>query len=354
MNSRYLIHIPVRRAAVEMIVAALLCLSLFHHVSAQGSGETTKAGTTAAQFLKIDPTPRAAAFGGAFAAVASDVSALYWNPSGISRLTRNEGILSHTGWIADINYNFGGVVVPLGSIGTIGASVMTLGTEDMDVRTVDEPEGTGEKFGAGDLAAGLSYARNLTDRFSIGFTAKYIREYIWHMTASTFALDVGTLYRTDFHGLTIGMSITNFGGKMKYEGRDAITYINVNPGKAGTNDKVVADIRTDEWSLPLAFRVGLAAEPVAADAHHLIVAIDAIHANDNTECINFGAEYTFMDMISLRGGYRSLFRTDSEEGLTLGGGVRYDLAGTTLKADYSWAYFGRLKSVQRFSFAVEF
>jgi hypothetical protein len=60
----------------------------------------------------------------------------------------------------------------------------------------------------------------LTDRFSIGFTAKFVQERIWNSTASGFAFDVGTLYRTPFNDLMIGASISNFGTSMKLDGRD--------------------------------------------------------------------------------------------------------------------------------------
>jgi hypothetical protein len=321
---------------------------------AQGGKEITKVGTTVGQFLKIEVTPRASALGGTFSAIADDASALYWNVAGIAGINRNELLLAHTNWLEDLKHEFGGVVMPLGDFGTMGLSVMWMGTEDMDVRTVEQPEGTGEKFAVGDLAVGVSYARSLTDKFSIGFTGKYIRETIWHMNASTFALDIGTLYRTHYHGLTLGMSVTNFGGKMKFEGRDAIAYINVNPGKNGTNDKVVSDIRIDEWALPLVFRVGLSAEPIANDLHRLTIAVDALHPNDNTESVNIGAEYVFEDFVSLRGGYKALFRRDSEEGLTLGGGIQYGLGKNDIRVDYSWSAFGRLISVQRWSLGIVF
>ena len=63
----------------------------------------------------------------------------------------------------------------LGDFGNIGFSFTSLSMEDMKVRTVEQPDGTGENFSAGDMAIGLSYARNLTDRFSVGITAKYIK-----------------------------------------------------------------------------------------------------------------------------------------------------------------------------------
>ena len=141
---------------------------------------------------------------------------------------------------------------------------------------------------------------------------------------------------------------------MKFEGRDAIAYINVNPGKNGSNDKVVSDIRIDEWALPLVFRVGLSAEPIANDLHRLTIAIDALHPNDNTESVNIGTEYVFEDFVSLRGGYKALFRRDSEEGLTLGGGIQYGLGKNDIRVDYSWSDFGRLISVQRMSVGIVF
>ena len=88
------------------------------------------------------------------------------------------------------------------------------------VRTVDYPEGDGRKWDATSLAFGLTYARNLTDRFSIGFNAKYIRESIWSESASGFAIDVGTLYLSEIPGLTLGASISNFGTTMQLDGRD--------------------------------------------------------------------------------------------------------------------------------------
>ena len=63
--------------------------------------------------------------------------------------------------------------------------------DEMDVRTIEMPEGTGEHFKAGGMAIGLSYARSLTDQFSIGFNAKYVREYLWNMSSTSFGIDVG-------------------------------------------------------------------------------------------------------------------------------------------------------------------
>ena len=84
--------------------------------------------------------------GSAFVAIANDATALYWNPAGISRLPGNEMVFIHSAWIADINYDFVGAVFQLKNKGAIGISLISLSTQEMKVRTIDQPEGTGEMF----------------------------------------------------------------------------------------------------------------------------------------------------------------------------------------------------------------
>ncbi|KPL26671.1 MAG: hypothetical protein AMS23_00845 [Bacteroides sp. SM1_62] len=330
----------------------------------------TKVGTTAAQFLKIGVGARAIAMGGAFVAVANDVTGLYWNPAGIARLHRNEAILLHTEWLADVNFDYAGIAIHLGNAGTIGASITSVGMADMKVRTELQPEGTGEFFAAGDIAGSIAYSRNLTDRFSIGFNAKYIHQRIWHMSSSGFAIDVGTLFTTQFKDMKIGMSISNFGTNMKMSGRDTRQFIDINPDAEGSNDKIPSHLQLDSWPLPLIFRVGVSIDPINNDKNRLTLALDALHPNDNTERLNIGAEYCLRNTIFLRAGLKSVAFTmpssgakfgimdpvtDSEEGLTLGAGVNLSFGGfATLKLDYAYAEFGRLNDVQRFSLSIQF
>lgn len=315
----------------------------------------TKAGTTAAQFLKIDVGGRAIGMGGAFVAAANDATSLYWNAAGIAGVERKEIHVMHANWLADTNFDFAGVVLPLGAFGTLGASVTSLSMPEMEVRTVFYPEGTGERFTAGDLAAGLSYARMLTDRFAIGFTAKYVRQHIWDMSASSVALDFGTRFTTDFHGMILGMSISNFGNKMRFEGKNTRVFYDFSDAEYGDNDKLPAYLQTDKWSLPLLFRVGVAMPVLNNEANRLMVAADATHPNDDTENLNLGVEYAFRKWIFLRAGYKALGSRDSEEGLTLGAGFDSAIFGATrLRVDYAWADWGRLSSVNRFSFALGF
>jgi hypothetical protein len=246
------------------------------------------------------------------------------------------------------------LALPLRGIGVLGFSVTSLTVPDDKVRTVTEPEGTGEYWGAQDLAVNLSFARKLTDKFSIGGNIKFIQQTIWHSHANTFAMDLGALFVTPFKGIRLGASLANYGGELRMTGRDQKLSVDPDLINQGNVEFVNALYETDAFPLPLIFRVGLSGELVRTKALRLSYAIDALHPNDNTEAVNTGFELAVGETFFLRGGHANLFRENAEEGLTLGGGLHYRLWGTQaiLRIDYSYVDFGRLKYVNRVSIGI--
>ncbi|MCW8805033.1 MAG: PorV/PorQ family protein [Ignavibacteriaceae bacterium] len=321
------------------------------------SKDVSKVGTTAAVFLEIPAGAHAVGMGGAFVSQANDASALYWNVGGISTIEKYDLNITNMTWIGDTKYNFIGLVLPLGEFGTLGLSFTSLSMDDMAVTTVEKPEGTGEFFSAGDISFGVSYARNLTDRFSIGFTLKYIQESIWHMTAEGFGIDAGVLFKTDILGrLIIGASISNFGTSMQLDGRDTRYFIRVDEGKQGSNDRIPTNIEMDSWELPLIFRIGVSDNIVQNDIYRFTASLDAIHPNNDYESLNIGGEFAFMEFLMIRGGYNSLFLQDGEGGLSLGIGVNSKMlfSDALIQFDYAFRDFGRLQNVNMFSIEFKF
>lgn len=332
---------------------AALALAVFFFSTA--SGQVTKVGTTAATFLSIPVGARALGMGGAFVGVANDASAMYWNPAGIAPLVKTEALFSHADWIADIGFNYGGIVIPLHEFGTIGLNFTSMSMDDMERTTEDQPEGTGEMFSAGSLAVGVCYARSLTEWFSIGANIKYINEHIWNSTASGFAIDLGTLFQTPFDGLKFGAGISNFGQKLQMSGSDLSVLKDISPNN-GNNPNVPAALTTDAFDIPLVLRIGFAYEPIVNEDEHLTLAVDAAHPNDNSESLNLGGEFTVLnELLALRAGYKALGALDSEEKYTLGGGVRYEFTpGMIAHVDYAYEQFGRLQNVHKFAITLQY
>lgn len=328
--------------------ACSLGLLLLLAMDPASSFAQSKVGTTAAQFLGIAVGGRAVAMGGAYVAEGQDVSSLYWNPGAVVQATKTEFSFVNTNWLVGSKFRWFGLMFNFDGDNTVGLSLTQLDYGEEDVTTVAAPEGTGDRWDAKDMAIGISYARRLTDRFSIGGSAKYISQRIWNETASTFSFDAGLLFVTDFNGLRIGMSMSNFGGDLKLDGRDLLQRVDIDPNNAGSNKTLVGSLKTDSWPTPLLFRVGVSMDVVKNDLMSATIAVDALRPNDNTESVNVGAEVGWQDMVFFRGGYRSLFgqenafnRNAEQDGLTLGAGVKYRMEGiATIEVNYAYMKFG--------------
>ena len=193
------------------------------------------------------------------------------------------------------------------------------------------------------MAASVSYARNLTDAFSIGGTWKYVQQKIWNESASSMAFDLGLLFITDFNEMRLGMSISNFGSDMQMEGKDLLQRIDIDPDVEGDNETIVSLLKTESWPLPLFFRVGVAYDLLNSENRRFTVLADALRPSDNSETVNIGGEFALNDLFFLRGGYKSLFRDDSYEGPTFGVGFLYDkIPGWSLTIDYAFTSYDEI------------
>ena len=220
------------------------------------------------------------------------------------------------------------------------------------LRLFEQQNGTGQFWSASDLAVSLSYSRNLTDRFSIGGTVKYISENIYDVSATGFGVDVGLLFYTQLEGLSLGMNISNFGTEMQLDGKSLLQPIDIDPANTGNNSNISGQLLTEAWALPLTFSVGLAYNAINNEDWRLTLAADALIPNNQSTYGNVGMELTYANLISLRGGYNSLLKDDAQEGLTAGVGVQYDFGGFFAKFDYSYTDFGVFDPISRFALSV--
>lgn len=317
----------------------------------------SKAGTAAAQFLKIGVGPRATALAGSFTGLSDDATALFWNPAGAAWLEQNQFAAVHTEWFANIDHDFLGLVVPVSGASTVGLSFTTLNVQEMEQTTIEEPEGTGIFFDVQDIAIGVSFARQMTDRFSFGLTTKFVRQSIFNESASTLAVDVGGMLRTGFKGMRLGIAMTNFGGKLRLDGRDLIVSYDDAPEQSG-NPLTSAKLETQGWPLPAAFRIGLALDVIGLregfllrESQRLTLTADGYNTNDAPETMSLGVEYGWNDSFFLRGGYRI---NHDVESFSAGAGVQIPVQRWMIQADYAVSNMADLGFIQRIGMGIRF
>ncbi|MBN8588710.1 MAG: PorV/PorQ family protein [Rhodothermia bacterium] len=331
--------------------ALVLLASLFLNLSFALA--QSKTGTTIGQFLLIEPSARAMGMANASVTTYGDPSSGYFNPAAPAWEPRTAVQFSHGAWLAGISHQFATADLRLGQTDALSVSVTSLNSGEIAVRTVEQPLGTGEQYQVKDLALSVGYSRKLSDRFSAGVNLKYVTERIWNSALQAGALDFGVMYKLPF-GAQLGASLSNFGTKGKFDGKDLRVRFDANPDKYGDNSSLPAALVTEAHQLPVLFRVGMDYPVSLGKKAQAIFAVNAYHPSDNTESVSFGTEITLFETFSLRGGYQHLFQQDHETGLTLGAGIHYEIDQYRFRFDYGWADFGRLGSSQRFGFAFEF
>ncbi|MDK9699092.1 MAG: PorV/PorQ family protein [bacterium] len=234
-----------------------------------------KVGTSTFQFLKIGPSARAVAMGEAFIGIANDASATYYNPGAMIVMKQPKFMFTHVSYPAGVKYDYVAGIYPMPQVyGVAGAFVSGLTTDNITETTPEMPYGTGRTFNVSEWTIGGSYCQRLTDKFSVGFTGRYIRSDLADVSANGWSADVGTYYETGWRNIRIAMVIQNFGPDVKY-------------------------IQT-EHTLPMIFKFGGAAEVYKRNDHTVLVAFEGWHPNDNIEMVAIGAEYDWRNFVQFR------------------------------------------------------
>lgn len=316
-----------------------------------------KVGSTSMQFLKVMPSARATALGEAYAVWATGAEAIFWNPAGLARLDNMEFSTTYINWLFDAQQGALAYALAIQGFGALGIQVQYVDFGEFEETTnerpyINDPERpglTGRTFKPFSYLIGMSYARDLTDKFSVGIGMKYAHESLFdgrRVTAQvrqgvreevdTWAngllFDFGIRYDTGYRSIHIGSAIQNFGADVKYAKES-------NP-------------------VPLLFRIGIGADIMgpngllypSSEGNRLSVAFDIFHPNDYAQQMHAGVEYEFVGSFALRGGYKFNYDFD---GLTLGGGIKHALEGVRLSVDYSYGAMGTfLGNVQRISLGI--
>ncbi len=333
---------------ISKIIAAVAIA--FFAASSLHAGEFSKIGTAGAQFLKIGVGARYTAMGEASVADVDDGYALYWNPAALGTLTQSHLEFTTISYISDVSLNYVSFAKPL-AFGSIGASVTALTSGDMEITTIEQPDGTGKMFSASSYAIAVGYARRWTEFFSFGLSAKYVTERISEERASGIAFDFGTMLHPGYRNLRIGMNISNLGPELKYSGPEL--NFNYNPTEDNNSfDDAKGVLNVDSYDLPLVFRIGAAYDLQYSPSTRMTLSVEARDPSDSEQQGSFGAELAFQETFFLRGGWKLNYE---EQSATVGAGLNLKVwSGTDMSMNYAFADFGRLSSVHRFSLGLRF
>ncbi|MFA5403576.1 MAG: PorV/PorQ family protein [Ignavibacteria bacterium] len=308
------------------IFITVIVILIYSNSFGQGSGNKY-----AGEFLAIGVGGRPLGMGGAFVSLANDVTAGYWNPALLSKINYPQFSLMHDARFGNlVNYNYGAVGFPFGKNASIGISAIIMGVDDIsDTRNaLIDLNGNGildpgerldpdriTKFNTSDYAFYLTYAKKHSENFSYGANLKIIRRNIAEESAWGLGLDIGASYIL-MNRILLGANLQDI----------TTTYLTWSTGKKEVitpTAKLGAGYMINLWKGVLTpamdFDVRFENRRSSANANIGPVSFD-MHA---------GAEYTFQNLFSIRGGYNDIGN------LTLGAGIKIP----KINIDYSFVKF---------------
>ena len=348
----------------------------------QGTQDNTAYGGASGEFLLLGAGARGAALGGAFGALSTDVSALYYNPAGLSQIARPQVMLSSLAYVADTKYAWGGIAFPLsGGSRAVGLSIGSFGFSDQPIYTLENPDGDGRTYSVRETFLKLSGAQNFSDRFSAGMSVKMITDRLGTVNGTAFAVDFGTSFHAMVGERPIRASfvIQNLGSNLGHDGTDLTVGVQREP-PLGTiavpQEPQSARLRTSAWTLPVLFRVGVALDVLAQGMNRVTVLGEFTQSNSNKPAAGGGLEWTVSNIgnsgfaLSARGSYSlqpdnqtgdlhtggltSAQSTGSftSDGLAVGGGLSYSRGRAQLGFDYAYRDMGLLGGTNFLTFTV--
>lgn len=285
---------------------------------------SANAASTGAQFLKIDTDARVSGMASAGAASVYGISAINYNPAGLSAINTPEVEFSHNKWLMDSNLDFAGFGAKAGTFKgeqiALGIGVTRLSNGAFDSRAEDRTaSGT---YSAWDQVVSVGVGVK-----NFGFAVKYIQSSIAGVTANAFAIDLGAKHQLSSLPLTLGLGVQNLGNGIKYLTQRDNLPLSVNAGAS-------------LMALP-----GIA---LTVDARRLVY--------DRQTAFSAGTEYAVLTGnglgFALRGGYglTGTTATNNKNGLSVGAGI----VALGAQLDYAMSPQTDLGSVQRITLKKKF
>jgi hypothetical protein len=346
---------PTTKSA-KLLLRSLLVLALLSiGVLEAKAGDKERRGTAGAAELLVPVTAQYSALGSAMTSglnSANGLEMLFANPAGLTLNTGTAAMFSRMEYVADIGVNFLGLGQRFGN-NQLAFTVTSWDFGDIPLQTETRPEISSVTFDASFIIAGLSYARQFTDRIAAGLTLKVVNETIDDMSATAVAFDAGMTYAVGESGLRLGVSLKNIGSDLTYSGTGLIRTQRIpnQPPSASGNSLV---IESEGVQLPSLLNFGLSyAREVGAGA--VVTVLGNYRSNSFDQDQYAGAlEVGLFNVLYLRGGFEIVPDQDLSffNGSNFGAGLNLEFGGTQLTVDYAYRPADFFDDVQMFTVGV--
>lgn len=341
----------MKRNLLTYLVLAVLVLGVTaESASAQGSDRRGTAGST---YLLVPTTARNAAMAAGATSGLSTMSGLEASQVNPANLMLNQGtnaLFSRVEYVADIGVNTFGVAQAVGN-NNIALTVTSWDFGDIPLQTEAQPEIDPDiTFAPSFIQAGLTYARQFTDRIGAGVTAKLLSEEIDDVSATGIAFDAGMSYVVGETGLRFGVSLKNFGPQMAYQGDGLQRQVRI-PGQRSDATTNAVVIESSDSELPSLLNFGVAYTADVAESVDLTVVGNFRSNSFEQDHFSGGLELGFREVLYVRGGYQFQEEMDQTmwDGWGFGAGLYLPFAGNRLAVDYAYQGVEFFDDVQMFT-----
>ncbi len=363
MNFQFLKHKHETMKTTYKIVAAFLTATLIAGSAGTAiAGNGDRAGQAGATELLINPWARSTGWGGANAASVHGLEAMYMNVAGTAFTKRTELMFAHTNWLGGtgIGINAFGFTQRVGETGAIGLGVMSMDFGDIQITTVDLPEGGVGTYHPTFTNIGLSYAKGFSENIYGGIVVKAISESIADVAARGVCLDAGIQYVTGkMEQVHFGISLRNVGPRMRFSG-DGLSFRGTSPNG---NYAMTLEQRTADFDMPTLINISggydiyFAKDSTNQKNHRVTLAGTFTSNSFSKDEFRFGVEYAWRSMLMIRGGYvyeegitkvetRSTCFTGPSAGVSLE--LPFGKKGSTFAIDYSYRTTNPFNGVHSF------
>jgi len=150
-----------------------------------------EAGSAAMTFLNVAPNARVASMGESFVAWANDVSAVYWNPAGLSSLKNMEVAANYNIYFVDTSY-FNVMFTKKFNFGSFGVNLAMFNYGSID----NYVEGVlSDSISPSDFSIHIAYSKEAIPNLYVGGGIKFVSESLSDEYSGTgIGIDMGVLY----------------------------------------------------------------------------------------------------------------------------------------------------------------